>query len=99
MTKTPWSIGGSTSTINRNVPSPSPTVRSTENEFPSLPVAPPKHQLIVDMRRTQSSGDTFSRGWGQDSTSNDDTVEQNDPQPNGKKGKKKGKQVLFRVGL
>ncbi|KAG2173504.1 hypothetical protein INT44_007095 [Umbelopsis vinacea] len=99
MTKTPWSISGSSAPVNRRAPSPTPAVRRTENEFPSLPTAPPKHQLIVDMRRTLSSGDIASRGWGQDSSSNDDAPENNDPLPNGKKSKKKGKQVLFRVGL
>jgi hypothetical protein len=99
MTKTPWSTSGGSSIVNRRVPSPSPVVRKTENEFPSLPTAPPKHQIVVDMRRTQSSGDTFGRGWGQESNSNDDTTEDDESKANGKKGKKKGKQVLFRVGL
>ncbi|KAL0089717.1 C2H2-type zinc finger transcription factor [Phycomyces blakesleeanus] len=60
--------------------------------FPSLPVAAPKHPVLVQMRRNNSNPST---PWGSDRESeNEAPVEKT----SNKKGKK-GKQVLFRVGL
>jgi len=98
ITKTAWSTGGASQPTTRPTATPNPVVR--KSEFPSLPTAPPKHPIIVDMRRSNSAGEPLGRGWGQqDTISSEDTAEEDEPRATGKKGKKKGKQVLFRVGL
>ena len=101
MTKTAWSTGGGSSQPSGRRPaSPTPVVRKTHSEFPSLPVAPPKHPIVANMRRSNSGGEPFGRGWGQqESNSGEDVADEEEPKASGKKSKKKGKQVLFRVGL
>ncbi|KAG2171561.1 hypothetical protein INT43_008287, partial [Umbelopsis isabellina] len=99
MSRTPWSTGGAQTTSRPSASSSSgPTVRRVENDFPSLPPAPPKNQLIVEMRRSNSAGDPATRGWGKEPDSGEEATGEDEPKPVGKKGKKKGKQVLFRVG-
>jgi hypothetical protein len=51
------------------------------------------------MRRTNSAGDPSIRGWGKEAETTEETASVQETGSVGKKGKKKGKQVLFRVGL
>lgn len=99
MSRTPWSTGGAQTTSKPSTSTGGPTVRRKENDFPSLPPAPPKNQLIVEMRRSNSAGDPAIRGWGKEPDNVEEATGEDESRPVGKKGKKKGRQVLFRVGL
>ncbi|KAI9029095.1 hypothetical protein CLU79DRAFT_527965 [Phycomyces nitens] len=64
----------------------------SSDAFPSLPVAAPKHPVLVQMRRNNSNPST---PWGSDRESENEAPAEN----SSKKKGKKTKQVLFRVGL
>lgn len=71
--------------------------------FPSLPIAAPKHEMIMNMRRT-ASGSKINSAWGSNPSSNQDSEVDSSADDSGSTGnskKKKGRQnkVLFRVGL
>lgn len=68
-----------------------------KQSFPSLPKAPPKHQIVMNMRRN-ASGSSISNAWGSSGSSNDEEPVNTEPsQTKKKKGRKNN--VLFRVGL
>ncbi|KAG2202501.1 hypothetical protein INT47_013117 [Mucor saturninus] len=96
-TKTPWS--GSSNTANTNTSGKEfPTLKP--KAFPSLPVTTPKHQMILNMRRT-ASGQQINNAWGGASSeeSRDEAAEESSSSNTDKKKKGRKNKVLFRVGL
>jgi hypothetical protein len=102
--KTPWS-GSSTS----NTTGSSKNISSSANDFPSLkpkafpslPSAAPKHNLILNMRRT-ASGQQINNAWGgASSEEGGESSAAEDSYSSANPSKKKGRKnkVLFRVGL
>lgn len=93
--KTTWSSGTTSKTSNSQ---DFPTLKT--QSFPSLPKAPPKHQIVMNMRRN-TSGSNISNAWGSSSSNNEEFSSPSattDP-PGGKKKKGRKNNVLFRVGL
>lgn len=96
-TKTPWSGSSNSDTTPKNN---FPTLKP--NTFPSLPSSSPKHQMVLNMRRT-ASGQQINNAWGGANSEDDrdsSAVEESDNSTSSSK-KKKGRKtkVLFRVGL
>lgn len=98
--KTPWAGNSSGSTSEAKKVEDFPSLKP--KAFPSLPVAPPKHQLILNMRRT-ASGQQLSNSWGGGGSSDEggDSSAAEESSSSQVSGKKKGRKnkVLFRVGL
>lgn len=97
-TKTPWS-GSSNTTSTNTTGKEFPNLKPTK-AFPSLPATTPKHQMILNMRRT-ASGQQVNNAWGgasseegRDSNTEDSSSSNTDKKKKGRKNK-----VLFRVGL
>lgn len=91
-TKTPWS-GSSKSETTKTDSFPS----LKANTFPSLPSTSPKHQMILNMRRT-ASGQQINNAWGGSEDGRESSVDESDSSSSKKKKGRKNK-VLFRVGL
>lgn len=96
-TKTPWSGSSNTaspSTSGKEFPTLKPKA------FPSLPATTPKHQMILNMRRT-ASGQQINNAWGGASNeeSRDEPAEDSSSSNTDKKKKGRKNKVLFRVGL
>ncbi|KAI8889256.1 hypothetical protein K501DRAFT_329335 [Backusella circina FSU 941] len=68
--------------------------------FPSLPPAAPKHEMILNMRRT-ASGNKINSPWGTTNQESEVDSSTDNSESTGNNRKKKGRQnkVLFRVGL
>lgn len=94
--KTPWSGSGtSKSSTGNEFPSLKPKA------FPSLPTAAPKHQMILNMRKT-TTGPKLGNAWGAGSgEEGEDSAAEDSSSSTSSNTKKKGRKnkVLFRVGL
>lgn len=98
-TKTPWS-GSSNTTTNNTTGKEFPVLKP--KAFPSLPSSSPKHQMILNMRRT-ASGQQINNAWGGASSEEDREPKADDASSSSsntdKKKKGRKNKVLFRVGL
>lgn len=102
--KTPWSGSSTSITTNNNISATAndfPTLKPKAAIFPSLPSAVPKHQMILNMRRT-ASGQQINNAWSgansEDGTGEDSEESLSSTTSSSKKKGRKNK-VLFRVGL
>ncbi|CEP19248.1 hypothetical protein [Parasitella parasitica] len=99
--KTAWS-GASSSAINASTTANEAFPSLKPKAFPSLPMAAPKHQMILNMRR-QTSGQNVVNAWNGGSSSDDVSESAVEEMPgassNNKKKKGRKNNVLFRVGL
>lgn len=101
--KTAWA-GTSTTTSSSSSSSKDKSKEdfpSITQHFPSLPTVKQTHPTIINMRRNLNNSSGSSSAWSPSSFDNkeNDTDEDSIPIQDKKKKGKKGKQVLFRVGL
>ncbi|KAI8971242.1 hypothetical protein BDB01DRAFT_811860 [Pilobolus umbonatus] len=89
-TSRPASPSPSSSTYSK------PSRPAPANAFPSLPASTPKHRMLLNMRRTNSS-QQMNNAWSSDKGSESDQSETYNNVPTMKKKGKKN-QILFRVG-
>ena len=89
--KTPWSNSSSSGTTKADH-------ALKPKAFPSLPTASPKHQMILNMRRTASGSSINAWGGSNNEDNNNEPELESASSSNGKKKGRKNK-VLFRVGL
>lgn len=99
--KTAWAGTSSSSSSRDQSKEDFPSI---SQQFPSLPNTKQTHPTILNMRRNNNPSGQSSSAWSPSSSSldnnnnNNDTDEGSSNHDKKKKGKK-GKQVLFRVGL
>jgi hypothetical protein len=99
--KTPWSGASSSSTQSKNTAKGNEFPSLKPKAFPSLPAAAPKHQMILNMRKT-TSGPKLANAWGAgNSEDGEDSAAEDSSSSSSSNTKKKGRKnkVLFRVGL
>ncbi|KAI9304703.1 hypothetical protein BJ944DRAFT_202278 [Cunninghamella echinulata] len=99
--KTAWAGTSSSSSSSRD--QSKEDFPSISQQFPSLPNTKQTHPTILNMRRNNNPSGQSSSAWSPsspslDNNNNNDTDEGSSNHDKKKKGKK-GKQVLFRVGL
>lgn len=96
--KTPWSgsAGSSSGSGGNTQQNKFPALES--KPFPALPSAAPKHQMILNMRRTASGQNLVNNAWGGSSSYEEDTPSSVETTTNKKKKGRKNN-MLFRVGL